>query len=30
MTISARALAYTIAGHELHHLHVLKERYLGE
>lgn len=29
MTISARALAYTIAGHELHHLRVLKERYLG-
>jgi len=30
MTISARALAYTIVGHELHHLNVLKERYLGE
>ncbi|EPY03862.1 hypothetical protein PAALTS15_29021 [Paenibacillus alvei TS-15] len=29
-TISARALAYMIAGHELHHLNVLKERYLGE
>lgn len=27
-TISARALAYMIAGHELHHLNVLKERYL--
>ncbi|GAV12925.1 DinB family protein [Paenibacillus sp. chi10] len=30
MTISACALAYMIAGHELHHLNVLKERYLGE
>ncbi|NOJ71744.1 DinB family protein [Paenibacillus alvei] len=28
MTISARALAYTIAGHELHHLRVLKMRWL--
>lgn len=26
--ISARALAYVIAGHEIHHLNVLKERYL--
>ncbi|GAB3923983.1 DinB family protein [Mucilaginibacter myungsuensis] len=25
---SARALAYMIAGHELHHLNILKERYL--
>ncbi|EJW15848.1 DinB family protein [Paenibacillus alvei] len=28
MTISARALAYTIAGNELHHLRVLKMRWL--
>ncbi|WP_409344311.1 DinB family protein [Paenibacillus sp. MBLB4367] len=27
--LSARALAYIIAGHELHHLNVVKERYLG-
>lgn len=27
LTISARALAYVIAGHELHHLSVLRERY---
>ena len=26
---SARALAYVIAGHELHHLNVIKERYLS-
>lgn len=26
--MSARAFAYVIAGHELHHLNVLKERYL--
>ncbi|BBI34246.1 DinB family protein [Cohnella abietis] len=26
--ISVRALAYILAGHELHHLHVIKERYL--
>lgn len=26
--ISARALAYIIAGHELHHLRIIKERYL--
>ena len=26
--ISARALAYIIAGHELHHRRVLKEKYL--
>ena len=28
-TISVRALIYTIAGHELHHLAILRERYLG-
>jgi hypothetical protein len=27
--LSARALAYIIAGHELHHLLVIKEKYLG-
>jgi uncharacterized damage-inducible protein DinB len=27
--MSVRALAWTIAGHEIHHLGVLKERYLG-
>ncbi|QGQ98286.1 DinB family protein [Paenibacillus psychroresistens] len=27
--LSVRALAYIIAGHELHHQNVLKERYLG-
>jgi len=26
--VSVRALAYMIAGHELHHLNILKERYL--
>jgi hypothetical protein len=26
--ISVRALAYVIAGHELHHLNVLRTRYL--
>ena len=26
--VSARALAYIIAGHELHHRQVLKEKYL--
>lgn len=26
---SARAVAHIIAGHELHHIHILKERYLG-
>lgn len=26
--VSARALAYIIAGHELHHLNVIKEKYL--
>jgi len=25
--ISVRALAYIIAGHELHHRHILEERY---
>jgi len=25
--VSVRALAYMTAGHELHHLHILKERY---
>lgn len=28
--LSVRALAYIIAGHELHHLGVLKERYFGK
>ena len=27
--VSVRALAYIMAGHELHHLSVIKERYLG-
>jgi len=27
--MSARALLYHLAGHELHHLHIIKERYLG-
>ena len=27
--ISVRALAYIIAGHELHHRHILEERYFG-
>lgn len=27
--MSVRAIAYHIAGHELHHLNVIKERYLG-
>jgi hypothetical protein len=27
--VSARALAYIIAGHELHHLKVLRDKYLG-
>ncbi|WP_308637979.1 DinB family protein [Paenibacillus silvisoli] len=27
--ITARALAYVIAGHELHHLNVVRERYLN-
>ena len=27
--VSVRALLYMIAGHELHHLNILKERYLG-
>lgn len=27
-SISVRALAYIIAGHELHHINILKERYL--
>ncbi len=27
-SISVRALAYVIAGHELHHMNVIKERYL--
>lgn len=26
--ISVRAMAYHIAGHELHHMHIIKERYL--
>jgi hypothetical protein len=26
--VSVRALAYMIAGHELHHIKILKERYL--
>lgn len=28
--ISARALAYIIAGHELHHLKILQDKYLGK
>jgi len=28
-TISARALAYIVAGHERHHVKILRERYLG-
>jgi uncharacterized damage-inducible protein DinB len=28
--MSARAIAYHIAGHELHHLNIVRERYLGE
>ena len=28
--ISVRALAYVIAGHELHHMHVLRTRYLED
>ena len=28
--ISARAAAYNVAGHELHHVGILKARYLGE
>src|SRR4030095_7311738 len=27
-TVSARALAYHIAGHELHHMNIIKDRYL--
>jgi hypothetical protein len=27
--VSVRALAYTIAGHELHHINILRERYLN-
>jgi uncharacterized damage-inducible protein DinB len=27
---TVRALAYHIAGHELHHLNIIKEKYLGE
>lgn len=27
---SVRALAYHIAGHELHHLNIIKEKYLSE
>ena len=27
--ISARALAYIVAGHELHHVNLLRERYLA-
>jgi hypothetical protein len=27
-TISARALAYIAAGHERHHLNIIRERYL--
>jgi hypothetical protein len=26
--VSVRALAYIIAGHEMHHIKILKERYL--
>ena len=28
-TVSVRALLYHIAGHELHHLHIIKDKYLG-
>jgi uncharacterized damage-inducible protein DinB len=28
--VSVRALAYHIAGHELHHINIIKERYLQE
>jgi uncharacterized damage-inducible protein DinB len=28
--VSVRALLYHLAGHELHHLQIIKERYLGE
>ncbi|NNF00077.1 MAG: DinB family protein [Pyrinomonadaceae bacterium] len=28
--VSVRALAYIIAGHEIHHLNILKERYLAQ
>jgi uncharacterized damage-inducible protein DinB len=28
--ISARALAYIVAGHELHHVRILRERYLNQ
>lgn len=28
--ISARALAYIIAGHEIHHLNIIQEKYLGK
>jgi DinB superfamily len=28
--VSVRALAYTIAGHELHHRRILEEKYFGE
>lgn len=28
-TVSVRALAYQIAGHELHHLNIIKERYIS-
>jgi hypothetical protein len=27
--VSARALAFVIAGHELHHMKIVRERYLG-
>jgi uncharacterized damage-inducible protein DinB len=27
-TVSVKALLYIIAGHELHHIHIIKERYL--
>ncbi|CAM3687892.1 DinB family protein [Cohnella lubricantis] len=29
-SISARALAYVIAGHELHHMRIIRERYLND
>jgi uncharacterized damage-inducible protein DinB len=28
-SVSARALLYHIAGHELHHMKIIKERYLA-
>ena len=30
VTLSVRAMVYAIAGHELHHLRIVRERYLKE